>query len=66
VPQGIVDKLAAEIRTIMSEADVQQLLSDDGAIPQISPPPADMRRFVDSEITRWGDVVRKAGFAGSE
>jgi tripartite-type tricarboxylate transporter receptor subunit TctC len=66
VPMGIVDKLAAEIRTIMSEADVQQLLSNDGTIPQVSPPPAELRRFVDSEIVRWGDVVKKAGIAGSE
>jgi tripartite-type tricarboxylate transporter receptor subunit TctC len=66
VPNGIVDKLAAEIRTIMSEADVQQLLTNDGAIPQISPLPAELRRFVDAEILRWGEVVKKAGIAGSE
>ena len=66
VPKGIVDKLAAEIRTIMSDAEVQQLLNNDGAIPLVSPPPAELRRFVDSEIVRWGDVVKKAGIAGSE
>ena len=66
VPKGIIDKLAAEIRTIMSEPEVLQLLSDDGTIPQVSPPPAELRRFVDSEIVRWGEVVKKAGFAGSE
>jgi tripartite-type tricarboxylate transporter receptor subunit TctC len=66
VPKGIVDKLAAEVRAIMSEAEVQQLLSSDGAIPLISPPPTELRSFVDSEIVRWGDVVKKAGFAGSE
>jgi len=66
VPQGIVDKLAAEIRAIMSEPEVQQLLSNDGAIPQVSPPPAELRRFVDAEIVRWGEVVKKAGFAGTE
>ncbi len=66
VPKGIVDKLAAEIRTVMSEVEVQKLLSDDGAIPQVSPPPDELRRFVDSEIVRWGEVVKKAGIAGSE
>jgi tripartite-type tricarboxylate transporter receptor subunit TctC len=66
VPQEIVDKLAGEIRAIMSEADVQQLLSNEGAIPLVSPPPAELRRYVDAEILRWGEVVKKAGIAGSE
>jgi tripartite-type tricarboxylate transporter receptor subunit TctC len=66
VPPPIVDKLAGEIHAVMAEPDVQQLLSNDGAIPQISPPPDELRRFVDSEIVRWGEVVTKAGIAGTE
>jgi tripartite-type tricarboxylate transporter receptor subunit TctC len=66
VPTPIIDKLAGEIRTIMSEADVQQLLTNDGTLPQISPPPAELRKFVDAEILRWGEVVTKAGLAASE
>ncbi len=66
VPREIVDKLANEIRAIMSEAEIVQLLTNDGTIPQISPPPAELRRFVDAEILRWGEVVKKAGIAGSE
>jgi tripartite-type tricarboxylate transporter receptor subunit TctC len=66
VPGPIVDKLAREIRVIMSEPEVQQLLTNDGAIPQLSPPPAELRKFVDSEIERWGAVVTKAGIAQSQ
>ena len=66
VPPAIVDKLASEIRAIMSDAEVQQLLSNDGTIPQLSPPPEELKRFVQSEIARWGEVVKKAGIAGSE
>lgn len=66
VPQEIVDKLASEVRAIMSEGEVQQLLINDGTIPQVSPPPAELRRFVDAEIVRWGEVVKKAGIAASE
>ena len=66
VPAPVVDKLAREIRLIMSEPEVQKLLSDDGALPQLSPPPAELRRFVDSEIVRWGEVVTKAGIAHSQ
>jgi tripartite-type tricarboxylate transporter receptor subunit TctC len=66
VPGPIVDKLAREIRVIMSEPEVQQLLTNDGAIPQLSPPPADLRKFVDGEIERWGAVVTRAGIAQSQ
>jgi tripartite-type tricarboxylate transporter receptor subunit TctC len=66
VPDGIVDKLAREIRAIMSEPELQQLLINDGALPQISPPPAELRKFVDAEIARWGEVTAKAGIAGSQ
>jgi tripartite-type tricarboxylate transporter receptor subunit TctC len=66
VPAPIVDKLAGEIRAVMGDAEVQKLLSDDGAIPQLSPPPAEFKRFVDSEITRWGELVAKAGILHSQ
>ena len=66
VPKEIVDKLAAEIRVVMGDPEIQALLINDGAIPQVSPSPEDMKTFVASEIDRWGAVVTKAGIAGSE
>ncbi len=66
VPKDIVDKLAGEIREVMKEPDVQQLLLEDGAVPQVSPPPEEFKRFVDSEITRWGELVEKAGILHSQ
>ena len=66
VPKDIVDKLAAEIRAVMSEDDVKKLLSDEGAIPQVSPPPEEFKKFVDSEIVRWGGLVEKAGILHSQ
>jgi tripartite-type tricarboxylate transporter receptor subunit TctC len=66
VPKPIVDKLATEIRAIMSDTSVTEALVKDGAIPQVSPSPDEMRRFVESEIGRWGKVVEQAGLAGSE
>jgi len=66
VPKPIVDKLAAEIRAIMSDTSVTEALVNDGALPQLSPSPEEMKRFVESEIVRWGKVVEQAGLAGSE
>jgi tripartite-type tricarboxylate transporter receptor subunit TctC len=66
VPKDIVDKLANEIRAVMSEDDVKKLLSDEGAIPQVSPPPEEFKKFVDGEIVRWGGLVEKAGILHSQ
>jgi len=66
VPKPIVDKLSGEIREIMSDASVTDALVKDGAIPQLSPSPEEMKRFVESEIVRWGKVIEQAGLAGSE
>jgi tripartite-type tricarboxylate transporter receptor subunit TctC len=66
VPQPIVDKLSAHIREIMSDPAVTEALVKDGALPQVSPSPEEMKRFVASEIVRWGKVVTQAGLAGSE
>jgi tripartite-type tricarboxylate transporter receptor subunit TctC len=66
VPQPIVDKLAGNIREIMSDPTVTDALVKDGALPQLSPSPEEMKRFVESEIVRWGKVIEQAGLAGSE
>ena len=66
VPAAVVDKLHATIAEIMSDPTVVQGLIRDGAIPQQSPSPAELKRFVASEIVRWGKVIEQAGIAGSE
>ena len=66
VPKAIVDKLANEIREVMKEPEVQHLLAEEGALPQVSPPPDEFKKFVDSEITRWGALVEKAGILHSQ
>ncbi len=65
-PAEIVDKLHAEVKRIMALPDVQQKFIDLGNIPLVSPPPAELQRYVKSEIVRWGRIVQQAGLAGSE
>jgi tripartite-type tricarboxylate transporter receptor subunit TctC len=67
VPRAIVDKLHADLKVVLNEADVrEEFILRQGLIPVRSPPPDELRRFVQSEIARLGDIVRKAGLAGSE
>jgi tripartite-type tricarboxylate transporter receptor subunit TctC len=66
VPKPIIDKLSGQIREIMSDPSVTEALVKDGALPQVSPSPEEMKVFVEREIVRWGKVVEQAGLAGSE
>jgi tripartite-type tricarboxylate transporter receptor subunit TctC len=65
-PRDIIEKLAAAIREGMVDPAVSQMLARDGAIPVVSPPVDELRRFVDNETVRWGKVIEQAGLAGSE
>jgi tripartite-type tricarboxylate transporter receptor subunit TctC len=65
-PPEVVDKLHAAVKQIMAEPEVQLRFVDLGNIPLTSPPPDELRRYVKSEIVRWGKVVTQAGLAGAE
>ena len=49
----------------MASPDVQETLNRTGVVPVVSPPLAELPRFIATEKERWGEVVVKAGLAGS-
>jgi tripartite-type tricarboxylate transporter receptor subunit TctC len=65
-PPEIVDKLHAEVKAIIASPEGQKQLLDMGLIPGEPAPPAELARFVESEIGRWGKIVHQAGAAGIE
>jgi tripartite-type tricarboxylate transporter receptor subunit TctC len=66
VPRPIVDKLHEAIREAMRDPAVVQILAKDGTLPQISPPPDELKQFVAGEIGRWGKILDESGLAGIE
>ena len=66
VPEPIVAKLNAELRAILAEPEVRKSFETRGILPLVSPGPEELKRYVHSEIGRWGKVVRQAGAAGSQ
>ncbi len=66
LPQPVLTLLNSEFRAIMSEAAVRNAFADRGLVPLVSGPPEELARFVKSEIVRWGEVVTRAGAAGSQ
>jgi len=59
-PREVVDKLAAALDRALRDKSVVDLLRQQGAEPQFMDSAA-FARYVDSEIARWGSVVRAAG-----
>jgi tripartite-type tricarboxylate transporter receptor subunit TctC len=62
-PAPIVDRLEQEINRALNDADMKQKLLAQGmeARPESA---AAFGKFIDSEMAKWGDVIRKAGIKG--
>ena len=65
-PPAIVDALHMELKAIMTEPQVLEQIKNSGLLAADSPPPAELERFVKSEIGRWSKVVAQAGATGIE
>ncbi len=65
-PNGIVIKLHAELKSISALPNIQQQMVRHGMISVVSPPIEALQPFINAEIVRWAEVVRRAGIAGSE
>jgi tripartite-type tricarboxylate transporter receptor subunit TctC len=64
-PSDIVNKLHAELKTVMAMPEVEKQLATIGMIPIISPSPKDLETFISTEVERWGKIVQQAGIAGT-
>jgi tripartite-type tricarboxylate transporter receptor subunit TctC len=66
MPKDIVDRLHAEFKRIATSPDFKAQVDRMGLLAIDSPPPAALKRYLDSEIERWGKLVEDVGIAGSE
>ena len=65
-PKEIVDRLNAELNAILREPAVNRDINGRGHIAVVTPPVAELQRFVQAEIVRWSKVVEEAGAKGSQ
>ncbi len=59
-PRSVVDRLNGELSAAIADSAVRSRFRDVGAEP-VAMPTDDARRFLDSEIVKWRDVIVKAG-----
>lgn len=64
-PKDTIEKLAAAIEAASEQPDVEKLIIRIGMLPTKSPPPAELKSFLASEIDRWGKLIERAGIAKS-
>jgi tripartite-type tricarboxylate transporter receptor subunit TctC len=64
-PAPIIQRINTELRAVLALPDIQKQLNDRGQIPVVSPPPAELEKFVRDQQKQWGDIVRRAGQEGS-
>jgi tripartite-type tricarboxylate transporter receptor subunit TctC len=65
-PQPVIDKLHAELKTILALPDVKEAIAKNGMVPMPDRSTEGLQDFVNVEIARWGKVVRDAGIAGTQ
>jgi tripartite-type tricarboxylate transporter receptor subunit TctC len=63
-PPDIVNKLHDAFKVVMAMPEVEKQLATIGMIPIVSPSPDQLRKFISTEVTRWGKIVQQAGIAG--
>lgn len=60
-PPAILDRLAAGIAAVLGDGPVRARLIEMGAERILANSPAEAKRYVDAEMTRWAAVLREAG-----
>ena len=65
-PRPIVDRLHAEFKRIVASPDFKEQTLKMGLNAIDSPPPDELKRYLDAEIVRWGELVKQVGIAGTQ
>lgn len=65
-PKPVVSYLNSNINAIVQSPEISESITKLGLIPDGKGNPEELRKFCETEITRWGDVLRQAGIAGTQ
>jgi len=57
-PQAIIDRLNADVRAVVADAEVRDRLIGQGAVP-LTGSPADLQALIDADARRYGRIIRE-------
>jgi tripartite-type tricarboxylate transporter receptor subunit TctC len=66
MPKPVVDRLHGEFKRIATSADFKAQTDRMGLLAIDSAPPDALKKYLDDEIARWGQLVKDVGIAGTE
>ena len=66
MPKEVVEKLSAEFKRMSASEDFKAQVDRMGLLAIETPPPDELRKYLDAEIARWGQLVKDVGIAGTE
>jgi tripartite-type tricarboxylate transporter receptor subunit TctC len=66
MPKPVVDRLHGEFKRIATSADFKAQTDRMGLLAIDSAPPDTLKKYLDDEIARWGQLVKDVGIAGTE
>jgi tripartite-type tricarboxylate transporter receptor subunit TctC len=61
-PAAVVDRIAADVRTAVSRADLQAIFTEQGAAPR-STTPAEFGRIIGEDTRRFAELIKRLGIA---
>ena len=59
-PQPVIDRLYGAVSEVLKSKETAQRMETEGA-EAVPMPPAEFKRFISSELAKWGKVAREAG-----
>ena len=59
-PQPVIDRLYGAVSEVLQSKETSQRMENEGAEP-VRMAPAEFKRFISSELAKWGKVAREAG-----
>jgi len=66
IPKDIVNRLNATFKAIGATPEFRAQVERMGLTAVDTPPPDELKRYLDREITRWGQLVKDVGIAGTQ
>jgi tripartite-type tricarboxylate transporter receptor subunit TctC len=60
-PKEVIDKVHAAVEDALKQTDVKDALSKLGAAPLVGDTPEGFRKFIDSEISKYAEIIKNAG-----
>lgn len=64
-PNDIVMRLHAELKAVLGSSEIQEQILKLGMLPVTGLSREEPQPFINSEIERWGKIVRQVGLAGT-